>query len=165
MRLRVLTACSSKLPGSGSAAVDIALSRWGASMRQFRHISLMLAALIVCHTVGDGLWAKGHGGSKCGGKGNASHVSENVEEWTENSKDPRAVADREMRMELWKLKMRMEAVKRLRERAAATGNECLLKLADRLEKKALERFHQRMNQIAEYRRQHGLPDVNPHLAQ
>jgi hypothetical protein len=134
-------------------------------MRQFRHISLMLAALIVCHTVGDGLWAKGHGGSKGGGKGNAGHAPQNVDECPGKLKDPRAVADFQLRLEKWKLKMRLEVVKRLRENADRTGNDKLRERADALEKWALDHFHQRMNQIMEFRRRHGLPDVKPHLAQ
>jgi hypothetical protein len=138
-------------------------------MRRFRHISLMLALLITCHTVGDDLWAKGgHSGSKGGGNsfhGSAGHASQNVDALCGKSKDPSLVAERETQKEIRKLKMRMEAIKRLRAKAAATGNECLLKVADRLEQRAMDRFHQRMNQIAEYRRQHGLPDIKHHLEQ
>jgi hypothetical protein len=125
----------------------------------------MLVALVVCHTVGDDLWAKGHGGSKSGGKGNAGHAPQSGEDCTGKSKDPRAVADSQMRLEKWKLKMRLEVVKRLREKADRTGNDKLRERADVLEKWALDHFHKRMEKIAEFRRQHGLPDVKLHLAQ
>jgi hypothetical protein len=159
---RALFACSSKLPGSGCAAVASALLRWEAAMRQFRHISLMLAALFVCQTVGDDSWAKGgRGGSKGGSEAQAP---KNVDKLTAKSKDPRAVADFQSRLEKWKLKMRLEAIERLREKAGRTGNDKLRERADVLEKWARERFEQRMNEIMEYRRRHGLPDIIPHAA-
>jgi hypothetical protein len=128
----------------------------------------MLAALIVCHTVGDDLCAKGgHGGSKGGKnsvKGSAGHTPQNGDKCTGKLKDPEAVADWALNKEKWKLKMRLEMVKRLRDKAARTGNDKLREWADLLEQRAMDRFHQRVNQIMEFRRQHGLPDVKHHAA-
>jgi len=59
----------------------------------------------------------------------------------------------------------MEAVERLRALGEETGNESMLQAADRLEQRALDHFHKRMEKIAEFRQRHGLPDVSPHLAQ
>jgi hypothetical protein len=126
----------------------------------------MLAAIIVCHTVGDDSCAKGgHGGSKGGknsAKGSAGTAPQNHDKCKLN--DPRAVADFQLRLEKWKLKMRMEVVERLREKAERTGNDKLRERADALEKWAQEHFHQRVNQIMEFRRKHGLPDIKHHMA-
>jgi hypothetical protein len=96
--------------------------------------------------------------------GSAGHAPQNGDECKGKMRDPGAVADFQMRLEKWKLKMRLEAVKRLREKADRTGNDKLRERADVLEKWALDHFHQRVNQIMEFRRKHGLPDIKLHAA-
>jgi hypothetical protein len=78
--------------------------------------------------------------------------------------DPRNAAARQLRNELRNLKRRMEAVKRLRDLAKKIGNDKLLEAADRLEQRALEHFHKRMEELNEFKRRHGLPDIKHHVA-
>ncbi len=93
-----------------------------------------------------------------------NETNDNVDELTRKLTGTENAAARQLRNEMRNMTRRMEAVERMRAIAEETGDDSMLQAADRLEKQALDHFHQRMTKLGEFRQRHGLPDIQHHLA-
>lgn len=130
-------------------------------MRRSAQISLLLAAVLSCLVSGDALGARsGHGAVEAGD----ANASKKVDELGGKRTGPENAADRLVRIAVRDLNCLMDVVNRMRVRAERTGNDRLRHLADRIEREALDDFHKRMEKIYQFRKRHGLSEIEHHLA-